>query len=200
MDKCHKHVKNCIVWDMSVLSVEVGVEHEAPDSKPDSLTTVLLNLVSKDLFTPINICNGLSIYHDKPPIDSDKCSFCQENVESIDHLFRLCCSSQEVWYQLLNKWQRCTGIDIHYSRDSVILGNFVLGKPSHVINMLGVLIKQYIYRCRCTKTKPYICEAESIIERTRLTELFNAKLQGELAVNKHFKKWAPIHTNYQTLI
>ena len=80
--------------------------------------------------------------------DSDLCTFCEEERETIRHLFYDCKIIADIWNKL-KKWISVrfkTAIVLSY--ENVIANNIVENNPKHVINMICLTVKQYIYRRR----------------------------------------------------
>ena len=71
----------------------------------------------------------------------------------------------------------------------------VHSNPKNVINLIFLIAKQYLYRCRCTKEKPEKLKVISCIEDCKKIEAYNAKLQGKTA--SHYKKWYGLKQNVQ---
>lgn len=88
--------------------------------------------------------------------ESKMCTFCNERVETLVHLFFMCEVSDRIWQsviQYVNDLEIANDLD--YSIANRIL-NCVSVKPAHIVNCLILVTKQYLFRCKCNKTKPEI--------------------------------------------
>ena len=61
-------------------------------------------------------------------------------------------------------------------------------QASSIINLLSIVVKQYIYHCRCQNKKPSKKQCESEIIYLHNIQLFNTKKM--FSVNKHKRLWA----------
>lgn len=68
-----------------------------------------------------------------------------------------------------------------------IIMNTLVRDPTNVLNAVAVMIKQYIYRARCFRTKPNIQELKQIILQNYRNELLGACIKGK--GQKCTKKW-----------
>ena len=94
----------------------------------------------------------------------------------------------------------CDTNDINIQIDNAynVLFN-VTGLPKkHIVNFVLVVMKQYLYRCRCNNTKPHVKAFENEIYYIQRLELFNAK--NENKVTSHTKRWSPILTELDSTV
>ena len=80
----------------------------------------------------------------------DKCDFCHEYIETIDHLFYFCTHAAKIWNKLqmlLNK----AGMQIVIMDISTVLfgANF-----ARELNLIIILVKQFIFDCKLRKKIP----------------------------------------------
>lgn len=71
-----------------------------------------------------------------------------------------------------------------------ILFNLAHPKPAHVINLLIVCVKQYLYRQRCFVKKPFTPNVIAEFEQLYNIEYGIAKSKGKL--RQHIDKWMAI--------
>ena len=120
-------------------------------------------------------------------ITSDNCSLCGEQSESMKHLFE--CRKITGFIELLN--DMCTKNDTEpVSFNSFIL-NIVHNQAANIINYVCIMVKQYIYSCRCLGKIPTVFGCKLRITDAYNIELFNAK-KGS-SVGKFMKRWSPIY-------
>ncbi len=84
--------------------------------------------------------------------DDPNCTFCKDEVETIEHLFWNCDVIQNFVEQIDN-WLLSNGVSIPFTKT-----RFIFGNTSHVVkgeasNLIILSIKQYIYNTRCYKKK-----------------------------------------------
>ena len=120
-------------------------------------------------------------------VDSDSCSFCGSYRESYQHLFHNCIIIRELWTKVYEHFDQLEHVNLESAN---ILLNQVVDKPNHVNNFICLVIKQYIYRCRCLKKPIIFHEAYALIKRVRAMERYIAIKNGKS--NLHEAKWRDI--------
>lgn len=125
--------------------------------------------------------------------DNDKCSFCKTEMEHTNHLFYLCPVVQNLWRDLqmyiAMKTDNAYGSLLVFSLENIIF-NTVHPKPGHIVNMLVLITKQLVYRCRCLEMRPNIDLLINEIITIRKMEYIYAKQKEKLP--KHFSKWCKL--------
>ena len=117
----------------------------------------------------------------------DKCSFCDGDVETIQHLLFDCPQVQDIWKRVLVFMEEYnTGLATKFSRDSVFF-NQIVDRDSHCINLLCLITKQYIYRTRCESKELNFQTLKQIFLSTERIEKYVACKNGHLI--KHCTKW-----------
>ena len=127
------------------------------------------------------------------------CTFCEREVETITHLLYLCPFSSNIWEGLLGEWGTCTPLALTWELENVVINNIV-SRIGHILNLLTVVVKQYIYRCRCENKIPTFVGAKNVIRNVRLSELFQSKLKGDRYLKKHYRRWLSVYPLYEDLI
>ena len=120
--------------------------------------------------------------------DMETCSFGCNSAETEEHLFFEC----KYVTKLLN-WLRSALVEeTQFQIDTcqrVILNDS--GLPvHHVGNFVLLFIKQYVYRCKCSKTKPNLKALQSELSYIQKVEWFNSKVENR--TSKHIQYWGPI--------
>ena len=122
-------------------------------------------------------------------IESDRCTFCEETIETYSHLFYDC-----KFVKPLINWiaQLCVkqNIPIELNATNLIF-NTVIGKPTHIINFVTIFIKQYVYRQCCKKVLPCVSQMKQELETCKNGEIFMARRDGNEA--KMCSRWSPIN-------
>ena len=83
--------------------------------------------------------------------ESDKCVFCQTEVESIEHLLFSCKISSVFWKHVLS-WLRDNNIIVeNLKEEDIIFGKFDVGDDFLLVNHVLLLDKYYIYSQKMSK-------------------------------------------------
>lgn len=87
-------------------------------------------------------------------VDSQLCTFCKNEDETMIHLFFVCPKVQQLWTDLIVYGQD-NGLDSEcdFSISNRIL-NCVHVNSRSVVNLLILVLKQFIYRCKCLDKLP----------------------------------------------
>lgn len=124
-------------------------------------------------------------------LDKDRCTFCNQSMEYTMHLFVYCPLVKIIWENLQNYIQECASEEIanilEWSEKNIMF-NLVHPKASHVINLLVLMTKQYIYRCRCFVRIPQI--EELLIEIDTIQKVEYAIAQKKAKLHLHVEKWS----------
>ena len=105
--------------------------------------------------------------------DNDKCIFCKEFTETIQHIFWTCPKISELW-ELLSLWIfEKTQIELPLNLDIVLLGNLQKTDMNNIRNLIILLSKYYIYKTKMKEERVNI-----IALRNHLRE--NLKIEKEI--------------------
>ena len=119
--------------------------------------------------------------------NSEKCTFCKKETETIIHLFWNCEEAQKLWSiakevcQVITKKEK---INVNYT--NLMSGNIVEVK-NHIFNFVFLVAKQYLYAKRCQKNNVNKHEFIAQIEKYKRYEKYQAIKEGKM--HKHIKKW-----------
>ena len=90
-------------------------------------------------------------------INSQTCSFCMIEPETIEHLFFNCVIVKNLWIEIFNKWNIITNCIVVPSLKSCILGEFNLNPLTDNTYMslyaLSLIVKSYIMKCKYEHTE-----------------------------------------------
>ena len=92
--------------------------------------------------------------NNKPPEErhTDKCTFCNIFIETIEHLFYDCVYIKQIWEDLFNwVYEKCS-LRIGFSRGEIILNNS--NDDLKIFNLIFMIVKKQIHTIRCLKTRP----------------------------------------------
>ena len=128
--------------------------------------------------------------NNKPPEErhTDKCTFCNIFIETIEHLFYDCVYIKQIWEDLFNwVYEKCS-LRIGFSRGEIILNNS--NDDLKIFNLIFMIVKKQIHTIRCLKTRPNF---NSI--KYHITQYYKAEEKIALKNNHltHFlAKWDPV--------
>ena len=118
---------------------------------------------------------------------SDLCYYCQNERETVCHLFYQCPIILNLWKDVvIYVKNRFMGIKVELNLQNVILNSIII-KKSHVGNFLCLLTKQFIYRQKCMKLPLHFELLRKEIDRVENIEKYIAIKNKKLAV--HNRKW-----------
>ena len=82
--------------------------------------------------------------------EDDQCTFCGEEEETYKHLFWECPLVTKMWEALVKMCElyKLSPPTMSYAN---VICNCVVENPNDVVNMLCLIVKQYVYRQRCLK-------------------------------------------------
>ena len=123
--------------------------------------------------------------------ESDLCSFCNNASENVKHLLLECRIVKCIWRSLAEETVEAIKIDLK----SIVL-NKIHANPANIFNEICVIIKQFIYRCRCQGKQPVRWKEE--IDSIHECELYNSRWKHIL--DKHIKKWVKYKPELRMLI
>ena len=88
--------------------------------------------------------------------NSDLCTFCSEEPETIEHIFWECDNIQPFWENMLRVLQsKCTHLDnLNLCEELVLLGHVRGFKSDDILDQILLLAKHFIYTCRFNHTLP----------------------------------------------
>ena len=117
---------------------------------------------------------------------SDKCSFCKNQVETINHLMWECQIIKNLW-NALSRWLKyITKVIVKFDNELIICNN-AQGTNKQALNTIILCTKFYIYYCKCDNKLPTVMGSVTAISEYRKLELITAKRTNNL--NKFNKKW-----------
>ena len=122
-------------------------------------------------------------------VSNPSCHFCEKAEESLLHLFCLCDEVKVVWTSM-KEWMKKNNIGyegLSFSPKNILF-NCVHPKPGSVVNLLTLIVKQYVYRKRCLR--------EPLSKQELKTEFYSVKnIEKFIAIKNeklvtHEKKWS----------
>lgn len=130
--------------------------------------------------------------------ENDSCTFCNNSKEHTLHLFWQCHKVQALWklvqdYVQLNTRSQLESILIWNEQN--VMFNLVHPKPGHIINLIVLIVKQFIYKTRCLDARLSFQALENEIELTKKIEYNIAKQKGKLVY--FYEKWSQLYSEMQ---
>ena len=125
-------------------------------------------------------------------VESENCNICDKTVkQTIVHLLIECNKSKEIWYQL-----KLIFISYEYNwSDKAIVTNSVHENPKHVINLVTLIAKQFIFQQKCLEITPNYNNLRREISFYCKSE-YNNSLKNVKQLDKFNKKWTPVLSSY----
>ena len=121
-------------------------------------------------------------------IESPKCTFCNQEDETITHLFVECSKIQVVWNYVENLIQRIKpGITLNPINKLMGLYREAENEHFDFINHLITITKNFIHKCRLSSTAPTINGLLHNISDSEYLERQIAVKRGKIV--KHNEKW-----------
>ena len=118
--------------------------------------------------------------------DHDLCTLCDKFCETYLHLFIYCEHVQSIWIRLDNWLLKKTNVQIIFGTDTVIC-NKLVSQSGHLANFACLVLKHYIYVCRCKNTKPSYKDIMVKLMAIQNMEKYIAIKNNKL--RKHNVKW-----------
>ena len=118
--------------------------------------------------------------------DSDTCSFCEQEIETLTHLFYNCQITQNFWLQV-KEWVRSkSGIIFDFTILDIMM---LVADETNLYALLNILLigKVFIYKCKQSGTIPSITIFDSYVKQYIKTEESIAIKRDKILT--HYKKW-----------
>ena len=137
-------------------------------------------------------CNNV-LYHWKIK-KTQQCDYCNHK-QDITHLLYYCTHSFNIWNSFKEKLLDL-GVEVDITLPNIIYNAIHLVK-NHIANFLTLVVKFYLYRCKCNNTLPSFKNALSEVEIIHNIEFSIAQKRNKL--NRHYRKCSPVYSTYQQL-
>ena len=96
------------------------------------------------------------------------CTFCNNSVETIEHLFYECIHTRKLWEDLFQWIYDKTGLRINFSKFEIILS--AANDDLKIFNLIFMIVRKQIYSIRCLKNKLNI-----FVIKYHLTQYYKAE-------------------------
>ena len=120
---------------------------------------------------------------------SPNCTFCEVEIETINHIMYQCKEVQKLW-KALSRWiLRLANIKVEMTNPMIICNNYS-GKSNKFINTLIILMKRFIYVRKCCNEKlEFIPFIQYVDKYCRIERTIVADDLRKVAI--HNRKWSP---------
>ena len=83
-------------------------------------------------------------------VASNRCTFCELQIESIEHLFFECLPVKDFWSNLMSEWNNRQLTNVNFSVKEIVLGYFSQATTDEYIalNLIIIYAKHFIYKCK----------------------------------------------------
>lgn len=128
--------------------------------------------------------------HQWKVVENNLCSFCEQEIEMIEHLLWQCPVVQQLWTKIsfwinhIQNLNHCPPVQL--SEQSVMLNN-IMEDARHVNNLLVLSTKYFIYKQRCLKEDLNIHHLRNEIMLHHRMEMLGALSKGKIHI--HDRKW-----------
>ena len=123
---------------------------------------------------------------------SAKCNFCDEEDETVLHLLLNCKKIKGIWENFVKHYQNAYSISISIDAISVVT-SYVTAKKGHIVNVLSLFLKQYIYRCRCLNQTVVFDNFLRYVNKVQNMEKYIAIKNNNETV--YYNKWQRVSEN-----
>ena len=125
-------------------------------------------------------------------LDSENCSFCKKEKETVSHLLWKCPVVQTLWQDVFQHIQQRFGQPQQMNAEDILLNRITMQK-NHVVNFMCLITKQYIYRQRCMNKELQFPSLMAEFRRIESIEKYIAIRHGKIGL--HQKKWMSHNTD-----
>ena len=146
---------------------------------------VITNYVKLRSFQYRMLCNAIvtnTLLYKWKIVESENCSFCKNEPETIQHLFYQCEKIKSIWFNIQEYCVELINDPIKLNVENVIL-NTVHPQVSHVYNFVILAVKCKIYTARCMKQSITLEECVAFVNNCRRVEKYNAVKNGKTVQN-----------------
>ena len=123
-------------------------------------------------------------------LGNNLCTFCGSCQESCIHLLLTCSHSKDIWDHVFQTIRHMSTVSITLTQQEIMLGVMGTSSLGQFYNHISMLVKQYIYACRCLNKVPNKYVIIEKIKDARHVEMIIATQRGK--VNEHRAKWDPL--------
>ena len=132
-------------------------------------------------------CNDILVHWGKS--NNNVCNLCGLSKQTILHLMYDCPKVRPIWSKL-QALMRKHKVECEFSLDKIIF-NEVHENRTHVTNTIALIVKQFIFRHKCTGEQFKFEDVVREIKTYYYIELYNARIVDK--VKGIYKRWSPVY-------
>jgi hypothetical protein len=118
--------------------------------------------------------------------DNPNCSFCNNHIETLPHLFVECEKIKDIWEKITIELLPPYGIS-KLTAENILLGILLKEKQNNIINHIILEAKYYIYVCKLEESVPSYTR---LINRLKITENIEEQIAYKRnKITTHVHKW-----------
>ena len=130
-------------------------------------------------------CNDILVHWKK--MESNICNICHKEKQTIVHLLFECDVIMDIWLRTFTKFE----VESEKLNFRNILFNLVNEeRPRHIINLIVLIIKQFIFRCKCQNTQITFNRVINEIKMCKAVDLAYASRSNNQS--KVLKRWSSV--------
>ena len=124
--------------------------------------------------------------------DTQMCTFCNDEIETLLHLFIECNMVTNIWQKVIENLLQPFGVS-SLTKEQIVFGVETTAEQNEIINHIILEVKYYIYVCKLDKCTPTFQQTKN---RLRMTEDIEKRIAIKAGkITKHIYKWNHL-TNY----
>ena len=111
-----------------------------------------------------------------------QCGFCNDEKDSIEHMFWECACIRRFWTSLETTLkEKCeTALNVKFTQNLVLFGTEIDIKTDTLFDLVILQAKQFIYKCKLDKCLPTLsCFLQQLMLKYKIDE-YSGKISGEL--------------------
>ncbi len=122
-------------------------------------------------------------------VNSDRCDFCNDEIDSIQHLFWRCSIVHNFWMKFENNLKKkCEHLtNFKLNEEIILFGHAVNFRSDDVFDLIMLCGKFYVYKCKLEKVNPALDVFMKILLRRYQIEKYMSMIHME--ANSFRNKW-----------
>ena len=123
-------------------------------------------------------------------LDDDLCSFCNEEAETLEHLFLSCALVKKFWNEFLGWYLQFSQTEINIDYRTVVLG-WRTADPPLLENFILLTAKSFIFRSKINSNPPSLIHFKKVLISCYLRERYSCiKYNKKMSL---MDKWSPLN-------
>ena len=123
-------------------------------------------------------------------VDTESCSFCGTEAETVEHLFTECNHACSFWEEFLKWWNTKFDVNLQLKERDILFGVTLKSTYNNLLNHCIIVAKQSLYTCRRLGIPPffefYLSKVKKIYQVEKLIAVQNRQIA------KFERKWKDI--------